>query len=208
MTSVYLELRPNSLRRPFRAFRNLDLEPRARALGTRTVTREAPKGAMQWVPVPKRRLMTSIYLELRSNSLRRPFRAFRNLDLNPGLAPWAVLLDPFGVLGFAPETSYIATDLPLSVPLLVPVVPGTAAARTLYNIAADDIDQVDAHKDPFVPGPDPKKSRTATGRCISIVSAVSSSHGFRHRSRQDAPSGSGLRSARIITAAGWATPWA
>src|SRR5216117_389702 len=24
--------------------------------------------------------------------------------LNPGLAPWAVLLDPFGVLGFAPET--------------------------------------------------------------------------------------------------------
>src|SRR5205809_8066242 len=44
MTSIYLELRPNSLRRPFRAFRNLDLEPRARALGTRTVTREAPKG--------------------------------------------------------------------------------------------------------------------------------------------------------------------
>ena len=25
--------------------------------------------------------------------------------LNPGLAPWAVLLDPFGVLGFAPETN-------------------------------------------------------------------------------------------------------
>ena len=25
--------------------------------------------------------------------------------LNPGLAPWAVLLDPFGVLGFATETS-------------------------------------------------------------------------------------------------------
>src|SRR6266487_6945293 len=25
--------------------------------------------------------------------------------LFPGLAPWAVLLDPFGVLGFAPETS-------------------------------------------------------------------------------------------------------
>src|SRR5207249_7418945 len=24
--------------------------------------------------------------------------------LNPGLAPWAVLLDPFGVLGFGPET--------------------------------------------------------------------------------------------------------
>src|SRR5437016_10324384 len=28
--------------------------------------------------------------------------------LNPGLAPWAVLLDPFGVLGFAPETSLAA----------------------------------------------------------------------------------------------------
>jgi len=27
--------------------------------------------------------------------------------LNPGLAPWAVLLDPFGVLGFAPETSVV-----------------------------------------------------------------------------------------------------
>src|SRR5437773_10439596 len=26
------------------------------------------------------------------------------LCLFPGLAPWAVLLDPFGVLGFAPET--------------------------------------------------------------------------------------------------------
>ena len=33
MTSIYLELRSNSLRRPFRAFRNLDLEPRACALG-------------------------------------------------------------------------------------------------------------------------------------------------------------------------------
>ena len=54
--------------------------------------------------------MTSIYLELRSNSLRRPFRAFRNLDLE--LAPWAVLLDPFGVLGFAPETSQ-RQDVPL-----------------------------------------------------------------------------------------------
>ena len=51
--------------------------------------------------------MTSIYLELRSNSLRRPFRASAIWPLNPGLAPWAVLLDPFGVLGFAPETSYV-----------------------------------------------------------------------------------------------------
>src|SRR5947207_15505920 len=38
---------------------------------------------MQLVPVPKRCLMTSIYLELIPNSLRRPFRAFRNLDLEP-----------------------------------------------------------------------------------------------------------------------------
>src|SRR5207247_1519583 len=38
---------------------------------------------MQLAPVPKSRLMTSIYLELRSNSLRRPFRAFRNLALEP-----------------------------------------------------------------------------------------------------------------------------
>src|SRR5438034_9640351 len=64
-----------------------------------------PEGAMRWVPVPKTCLMTSIYLELRPNSLRRPFRAFAIWTLNPGLAPWAVLLDPFGVLGFAPETS-------------------------------------------------------------------------------------------------------
>src|SRR5437870_11965315 len=49
--------------------------------------------------------MTSIYLELRPNLAAPPFRAFCNLALNPGLAPWAVLLDPFGVLGFAPETS-------------------------------------------------------------------------------------------------------
>ena len=50
-------------------------------------------------------LVTSIYLELRPNSLRRPFRASAIWTLNPGLAPWAVLLDPFGVPGFAPETS-------------------------------------------------------------------------------------------------------
>src|SRR5213075_3042303 len=48
MTSIYLELRPNFLRRPFKAFRNLDLEPRAQALGTRTVTTEAPKGRSSW----------------------------------------------------------------------------------------------------------------------------------------------------------------
>src|SRR5438034_11081558 len=43
----------------------------------------SPEGAMQWVPVPKTCLMTSIYLEFRPNSLRRPFRAFRNLALAP-----------------------------------------------------------------------------------------------------------------------------
>src|SRR5213083_3258357 len=82
MTSIYLELETKPLRRPFRAFCNLDLEPRAQALGTSTVTREAPKGRCSWSR-HQRRLMTSIYLELRSNSLRRPFRAFRNLDLEP-----------------------------------------------------------------------------------------------------------------------------
>ena len=51
--------------------------------GNKHSNKESPEGAMQLVPVPKRRLMTSIYLELRSNSLRRPFRAFRNLDLEP-----------------------------------------------------------------------------------------------------------------------------
>src|SRR5206468_8802302 len=43
----------------------------------------SPEGAMQLVPVLKRCLMTNIYLELIPNSLRRPFRAFRNLDLEP-----------------------------------------------------------------------------------------------------------------------------
>src|SRR5881392_2235143 len=54
------------------------------AAGLASFWREtSPEGARQLVPVPKRRLMTSIYLELRSNSLRRPFRAFRNLALEP-----------------------------------------------------------------------------------------------------------------------------
>src|SRR5436309_13225017 len=66
--------------------------------GNKHSNKGSPEGAMQWVPVPKRRLMTSIYLELRSNSLRRPFRASAIWPLNPGLAPWAVLLDPFGSL--------------------------------------------------------------------------------------------------------------
>jgi len=34
MTSIYLELETEPLRRPFRAFCNLDLEPRACALGS------------------------------------------------------------------------------------------------------------------------------------------------------------------------------
>src|ERR1043166_6912712 len=65
---------------------------------------------MQWVPAPKTCLMTSIYLELRPT----PCAALSGLSaiwtLNPGLTPWAVLLDPFGVLGFAPETSYRETE--------------------------------------------------------------------------------------------------
>src|SRR5438046_2361826 len=53
----------------------------------------SPEGAMQLVPVPKRFLMTSSYLELRPNSLRRPFRAFRNPNFEPraralGLSGW------------------------------------------------------------------------------------------------------------------------
>src|SRR5207247_8796996 len=43
----------------------------------------SPEGAMQLVPAPKRRLMTSIYLELETEPLRRPFRAFCDLDLEP-----------------------------------------------------------------------------------------------------------------------------
>src|SRR6185436_2557208 len=34
------------------------------------------------------------------------------LTLNPGLTPWAILLDPFGVPSFAPETSYKGKSLP------------------------------------------------------------------------------------------------
>ncbi|PYU98962.1 MAG: hypothetical protein DMG10_26755 [Acidobacteria bacterium] len=60
---------------------------------------------MQWVPVPKTCLMTRIYLELRPNSCAALSGLSAIWTLNPGLAPWAVLLDPFGVLGFAPETS-------------------------------------------------------------------------------------------------------
>ena len=47
----------------------------------------------------------NIYMKLRRPNLRRPFRAFGNLALNPGLAPWAFLLDPFGVRTFVTETS-------------------------------------------------------------------------------------------------------
>src|SRR5213592_1239042 len=67
--------------------------------GNKHSNKGSPEGAMQLVPVPKRRLMTSIYLELRSNSLRRPFRAFRNLDLEPrGLRPGLSCWTPSGSL--------------------------------------------------------------------------------------------------------------
>ena len=42
--------------------------------------------------------MTSIYLELRSNSLRRPFRAFRNLALEPRACAWLSCWTPSGSL--------------------------------------------------------------------------------------------------------------
>src|SRR5881392_2316619 len=80
--------------------------------GNKHSNKGSPEGAMQLVPVPKRRLMTSIYLELRSNSLRRPFRAFRNLDLEPRACALGCPAGPFGVLGFAPETSQ-RQDVPL-----------------------------------------------------------------------------------------------
>src|SRR5438046_8032377 len=60
---------------------------------------------MQLLPVAKRCLMTSILSGVKAEP---PSAALSGLSaiwpLNPGLAPWAVLLDPFGVLGFAPET--------------------------------------------------------------------------------------------------------
>jgi len=66
----------------------------------------SPKGRCSGAGIKADALMTSIYLELETEPLRRPFRGFlQSRPLNPGLAPWAVLLDPFGVLGFAPETS-------------------------------------------------------------------------------------------------------
>src|SRR5437762_12514827 len=43
--------------------------------GNKDSNNGSPEGAMQWVPVPKTCLMTSIYLEFRPNSLRRPFRS-------------------------------------------------------------------------------------------------------------------------------------
>src|SRR5207247_6259570 len=67
--------------------------------GNKDSNNGSPEGAMQWVPVPKTCLMTSIYLELRPNSLRRPFRAFRNLDLEPqGSRPGLSCLTPSGSL--------------------------------------------------------------------------------------------------------------
>src|SRR5438046_9986106 len=65
---------------------------------------------MQLLPVAKRCLMTSILSGVKAEP---PSAALSGLSaiwtLNPGLAPWAVLLDPFGVLGFAPETSLTLT---------------------------------------------------------------------------------------------------
>src|SRR5436309_10511535 len=43
--------------------------------GNKDSNNGSPEGAMQWVPVPKTCLMTSIYLELRPNSLP-PFQGF------------------------------------------------------------------------------------------------------------------------------------
>ena len=52
--------------------------------------------------------------------------------MNPGLAPWAVLLDPFGVLGFAPETSQKC----LIVLIWAFVVKNDAVRRTIIAIIA------------------------------------------------------------------------
>src|SRR5438309_8754456 len=73
--------------------------------GNKHSNKGSPEGAMQLVPVPKMRLMTSIHLELRCTPCAALSALSAIWPLNPGLAPWAVLLDPCGVLGSAPETS-------------------------------------------------------------------------------------------------------
>src|SRR5947208_10367071 len=70
---------------------------------TLTLKRKAPKAPCRCTRYQRGDLSTAFTWD------RTPCAALSGLSalwpLNPGLAPWAVLLDPFGVLGFAPETS-------------------------------------------------------------------------------------------------------
>src|SRR5437763_13860250 len=64
--------------------------------GNKDSNNGSPEGAMQWVPVPKTCLMTSIHLELRQNSAGAAHSRLSAIwTLNQGLARCAVLLDPF-----------------------------------------------------------------------------------------------------------------
>src|SRR5439155_12211425 len=66
----------------------------------------SPGGAKQSVPILQRSAYDEYLSVVETDLPAPPFQGSLQIGtLNPGLAPWAVLLDPFGVRCFATETS-------------------------------------------------------------------------------------------------------
>src|SRR5438876_669786 len=66
----------------------------------------SPEGAKQSVPILQRSAYDEYLSVVETDLPAPPFQGSLQIGtLNPGLAPWAVLLDPFGVRCFATETS-------------------------------------------------------------------------------------------------------
>ena len=66
----------------------------------------SPEGAKQSVPILQRSAYDEYLSVVETDLPAPPFQGSLQIGtLNPGLAPWAVLLDSFGVRCFATETS-------------------------------------------------------------------------------------------------------
>src|SRR5207247_9222207 len=64
----------------------------------------SPEGAKQSVPILQRSAYDEYLSVVETDLPAPPFQGSLQIGtLNPGLAPWAVLLDPFGVRCFATE---------------------------------------------------------------------------------------------------------
>jgi len=108
----YSQARRGMPRTRVRSFLTPKLAPQGRlrkaqgaSPGNKYGNERSPEGAKQWAPILERSAYDEHSSGVETDLPAPPFQgSLQSGTLNPGLTPWAFLLDPFGVLGFAPES--------------------------------------------------------------------------------------------------------